>query len=766
MHIVRGNSVAVRACIERLVASEKRPITFASGPIPWSWSCALSLFESLGRHLDKTEIERIERGHHHALNLLRVDPNIQDAVPVERPALGGYLTSHLSHNWFSKRPFVDALVDLFAPLLARSGATVVVPDLATVDEESQMLLRALCRKGFDRMIVGVGTDSRQDAPDDQGLLWRFGRRDVFRIAADLLCTPGVVLHEPLSGEASAAIPVISFIAPEDVCLARIEGDLPDEVDLAAVVNLMRARFRAFGNISVLRLGLAVLDHHERLSIGDGAEARALVALCAHNRQFRSEGNLSIGEFILSHTQTALQLETRSAVRCALLYRLAVTLGRRLGRTEEAEVAASAGIEEANCAGMAAFETAYQRAWCHNIRAYARARGKDKTGAEQDARDATEILRPFADTSAALGEATLGGVPRGWRADIQSSTAVFASGVALFKSLQNELEDAAAWRTAAQQLEPEHPGFARLVPMPWIDVYCAQFRPDLALVHAEEGLVGSRAERDALREYQFLFLGADLAFRLGEVERSMVFFQELQSLHRRYGQSRFLSSPELPSAAAYARAGHHGVAQAILSTALLDRTISAHGQAEIHLWLARISATRQESEIAQAQADLAIDVALSSGSLNTLTLVASTVGDIANRLDRPDDARESYARALELIEDTPRGKRGRLEVDWLRALVGQAETKRARPDSLLDAIRVVPGALRQTEGWWLLPRLLRWTASTCTRQIEDVREQAERAFSILATATMLRDDCKSHWHQVFGSRSPMAPAATPSSSGSG
>jgi len=692
------------------------------------WNGVRHLLTDVAGSLGRDRVERVLREHRAAASLV-VEDLAPAMTPGERRAADGLaarLTSHLSHNWAVQRPLFDAWAGILHDLLHGLDAVLLVSDLACLDWETLAACKALYRRFPDS---APGFRFHHDPhrpppePDPDGLLWQTRPGYVAEAALGFQILPGAVTVADAAPEP---------VAPEGPPSDRKGAVEPADPDLDAVVR----RFRSCAFTAALRRGLELLEHRPDLEPRQAATAHALVALCAHNRQFRTAGNQALADFLERHLVAALETEDRPELRCALLYRLGVTVGRRRGDLEAARIWCDRGADEARelrraCErgeiGLSPLRVAYQEGWLRNIRAYVRMRLGDLDGGARDLRTAFERL------AAARREAPPASGPeaRSWSRDVELSHSLLAGNLAALSHLSGDRDGTHRWRAVGHELSRDAPGIERYEASQWI-VLCRDFHlPRMALPQALEGLRGARRENDALWLHRLLTVTADLSDRLGRAHTTARLYRHAHRLRRELDDSPLLDRVELRAAAACARTGRFAEARSLLVEAATGR----HGartrsrlQVEIHTGMALLAARADNEATAEVSMEKALEHARTVGDI-PLRLRALTAAGLARQLlGHVDAAADLYREALAVLGSDPGS--AALAAEELRALVGLEEIAGPDRERMLRALERLPEALKDAEAWWDLPRLLTALARALATHELPAPEPAGRISDVL------------------------------------
>jgi len=707
IHIVRGPGAALEAVCVRLASKAAEPVWLAPPESPRSWNGVRNLFAGLARSRGRDAVERVLQRHRPAAG--RLLPRFAaDLSPDERTAarlMTACAESHLSHNLLVQRPLFEGWAALLAEVTA--GRTLVVPDVARLDRESLGALRTLYRRFPEQapdLILGFDPQRSPPQPDDQGVIWEIPVADGLKMALGLLALPRATWVEVDAGEAGDQrgpqdLDPSPWEDPEETAGWELLADrvAPEPSRAEAGVSAVQSTFRRFAFTATLRLGLGLLATGASLSRSQAAEVHALVALAAHNRQFRSLGNRPLAHFLERHLLAAWKDEIRPARRSALAYRLAVTVGRRLKRPEEGLGWAGHAIEEAQREGIATRQATHLEAWGRNIRAYAWMEG----GQLDKAR--TECERAFTLADAEVREGAGSAQKAAVAADpllreIAFTHALLADNLAALAELAGDDDGFRHWKEIGESPAAGVPGLVRFEGLSWVRFHRREGRLDRALPRAMAALDSARAEQDAFREYRYAVQTGDLMDRLGRHDESLERFREARDLRRRLGNPRFLRSVTAAAASVARRAGRLDEARTLLREVLADAEGAA--RAEGLAALGRIAAEAGDTEEAEARIGQAVDAAVELGERDVLVRVAVAAGEASLLLGRREKAREAFGRAREMADkEIP-------AADRLAVGLGLAETAEGSLsiENLRDLLVLLPEALDDADTWERLPRL--------------------------------------------------------------
>lgn len=751
IEVVRGQSADLDRYVAQLLP-EKGPALIlppTRGERRRSWQGVLDLLSAAVEHLGAEAVDAALRRHIAAASLL-IESLAADLTPEQRQRqerMAARSTSHLSHNWAIQRPLFEAWAALLNELLGPRDVELRIPDAAALDWETLAVLKALYRSYPQQappLVLGVDYGWPYEL-DGDGILWPVRPEYLLGAVAGFQMLPGAVTRDlepeepdgPANPHSQEKVPKPfgeDLETRARAMLGSAAADLTTD-DARLALAAVRGAFRRFGFTSCLHLGLELLRRDPPLDRQEVAEVHGLVALSAHNRQFRTAGNETLARFIESHLGAALEGEERPADRCALLYRLAVTCGRRLGDLDRAARWADQAVEEAGSADLPPVQAAHLEAWARNIRAYVRMRQKQPEEA------ITDSLTAFERLESRRGE--LPGEPPylddAWPREYIATQSLLAFNMAALYALTRDIEQFVHWQRVAHDLEEGYPGVERFEASNWISYFRAVLRLDLALEKAQRGLESARREHDAQLHYRFLLDVADLHYRRGEPQIAYELYRQEMALRERFNHPGHAFQSDLLRASAARRAGLIEEARKILRQALDEEIYqTAEAQTEILTELGRIAAQERDGDAAEHWMNQAIDLAVESGERDVLLRVVTAAGEACLGLDRREEALQAFRQGLEIAE-VGDDEAPPLASDRLPAVLGLLEC-----GELVDirvAVKLLPAALQASEAWWCVPRLLpHLTAAVRLRpDLLDTPELA-RPLAELVEAAGQRQDC--------------------------
>lgn len=749
--VIRGATAGLLAASSRFAVPPSRPLYVAQPPGRRlrSFGAIRTLLHQLRRELPADRIEAVLERHAPAAELLLPGrARHRPADPASAGALAARPTSHMTHNFILQHPAFEAWAALFVDLLEQGDFQLVVPSQTLLSWEDGALLKSLYRRFPDRapsLVLGLDPTFRE-SPDEHGVVWSMITYKSLSFGLDFLASqdrPPVDLAdlpEVPAAEAGLVREILESAAQDDsadpddldgkarAALSASPGPLERET-VQLVVDAVRASFRAFGFTSAIALGLDLLARQPDLAPEDAADLHTLIGLAAHNRQFEGFDNPAFPRFLDAHFAAALERETRPAHRCALLYRLAVVHGRRRKDVETAIVWADRAVAASRQGDLPPVEAAYQETWSRNIRAYILMRMGRLAEAE------AETLAGFQRIEGLFYElldlVARGEVDEMWELDIRSTHSLLAFNTQSLEAIQGrDTASLARWLERSQESVRSIPAMVRFEAFHFTEIYLRLLRPDLALPLVLRGMEDARREVDALREYDHARNAVALASRLGDTRTTLELIERVQSFRGRCGLPA-VPALEVVRALTLQREGRLDEARFLLEKAQSDPAHSSReAQAEIQAHRAAVEAQAGNQEEADRLLDRAIDLAVKSGDRDTLLRIAVAAGRCYQTLGRPDDAREAFEQALEIVEGAQPEDPPLPPLDLLRALLGIQEHGEQDPDLPRRILAVASAALDDPEAWWELPRVV--------PLLQEIGGDAEVRERILTAAGQRRD----------------------------
>ncbi len=683
---------------------------------------------------------------------------LTDRAEPESAAIGARVESHLTHNWVVQGPAFAAWARILAEILGASHAGLAVPSVNHLDWESLAALKCLFRlpgRAWPPLVVGF--DDREAEPqfDSDGINWRVPREYVRETVLSLLARSGTrCCSLEKSGAGSADQEAIPGVLPlaltgdEARAVSLLESRTRlDAAECLPVLRAMEACFRRYAFTAALWLGRELFRRAADVPDEVAARAHAVVALSAHNRQFSSQGNRALGTFIAAHLEAALAHESRPVVRCALLYRLAVAHGRRLGALEAAEQWARQATTEAEA--VESGSPRYQLAWAHNIMAYVRIRLKDAHGGRACMATALALVRAaeWRVDRTGLKRASGSNVP----GDLALTRSLVVNNLAAAEAHCGDIEGAACRLEEACRLEAAIEGSAKYWALSLINNLRNRHRPDLAQKSARSGLRAAAKDREASLQLMFRLQLADLSCRTGDAGSSARHFAAALRLRATLGPLG-ADYPDFDLAAAAAFEASRPARAEQLLRSKLDAAAAPSDElaAEVASRLAIVAARRGAQAEAEAWASHASDAAARNGHRHCLVRTATNLGRASRLLDRHEDARALLRWALQLV-DTRSSPDGVAAVDELLARVELQRCGALAAEEASRTLLLWPAAITSSAAWGVLPELV----GIWRQHAEPLRLGADDALdaslNLLRAASRARADCEAP--ADFGRRRP-------------
>ncbi len=745
IRIFKGSEENLLAYFQRRhLELPRSALFFTPADCTGSWDAIRGLLKQLSDRHGDDWITRILYQHLPAASI--VCPGLSEQLTETglhlRDALGPSITSHLSHNWIIQRPLFEAWARIVMQLAQESGSEILIPSPGLLDEQSYNVLRTIFRLfpvNLPHMEVGYAPERREAEPDQDGITWNFSAKDdrLFLFGLQTLSRAEAFNIANLD-----TFDVINFERdrPEGFSLHgtnyeyRALGSLREnagyrQLGCSKALNILWSAFSGFGFASALQMGLACLRQSSDLGAEQAADIHAIVSLSAHNLMFKSQ-DMRLIHFLESHLRSALALERRPDRRCALLYRLTVTLGRRKKDFRSGLAISDQGLAETKAGGLTPLDSRYQEAWIRNIRAYLFASLLEKKHSIAEAEAAYDLLADLVAEASAR-----------WALEIRMTRAVLSSNLCALARQAKDIISLEKWSRLEASVAEQLPGMARFIAINWIDFYRRALRLDLALASAIQGIASAKAERDSYREYALCVDAADLSYRLGKLAEALFFLEEARGLREVFVAGQEFASLDLQEVSIALRSGLPQRAAEILNRVVEENPGLPDILAEAWSLYALLAASEGDRPNADQRMNRAIELAVSSGERNTLLRIANTAGQVCKILGREAEAAEAYERALEIATSEIQGSRPPA-ADYLRALLGAQSCFGWSWEPTYTCLELLRPALDEWDTWWELERLIEAVQNAAARMPEAiVRGDSIRHIRLLVHAGRQRADCE-------------------------
>jgi hypothetical protein len=615
----------------------------------------LALSAESGAALAATELLREREMVCHVLGLEGL-PKRDRALPMRGSPC---LTSHLSHNWIPRWPFLTDLGEAVARLLGGCVQEIRVPSLRWVDAESLLTLQALSRRSdipMPKLRIACDEMETTDVADERGIVWSTPSHLLRRLQSSFrgAAHRGCSRIEILEGSAPSLRPVASACEVTSTC---------GEGSPRARLTRVREWFYTYGFTSALRDGLALLDQDPQLAPSEIAELYHLVGLAAHNRQFQSTADKKLEHFLWDCFSRAYALETDLERRAALCYRLAVVSGRRLKRRDEGEEWAERGIALAK--NLPEPQSAYQSAWCRNIRCLFQVQ---RQAPRQALADTAASIRRLEIPRERQGMSSSHLNARDW--DLLATRHILTNYCVTLAALSADRPSGLEWIENCQDFYTIFPAAEYLDALTWVDFYRLVGDVRAALALSERARRQAAEALDFARHFELTCEAGEFADRLGDHDRAAGLFQEARVVRNQLGRPASFPSLDLPLAAVLLRSGRPSAAEDLLNAALEEKALSsAHHRAEIFALLAACAAGRGERESADERINESIEAALESGTETALIQSALAAGEVALVLADLPTAQEAFLRAGDLLAQALAEADGTLAALGVRLICG-------------------------------------------------------------------------------------------------
>ena len=707
-----------------------------------SWQGLLWLIESVRDWEGDRVVDEILAEHRaiYAFADSRTAALLSPSEHEEHTYLSARPGAHLTHNWYLQTPLFTAWAKLLLALTKQAKPTLFLPNSDGIDAASLAALRTLYRSFGDSapdLVLGHATDRRTVVLDNDGLLWENdnNRRDrslsLFYMDTDVRVVPVTEARPGKTSEPPDAQRTCHEENHAEVLAERLlEAGPLDPPNRTRVVAAVEGAFRGFSFTRALVLGRALLDNGQ-LSGREAATVHGIIGLTAHNRQFSSKGNLPLADYLIHHFETALNHETRPAMRCALCYRLAVAYGRRKKELAPARKWAEQGLLEAATPGLAPSQAHYQRAWLHNIVAYLASQSRNLEESVAICETAyAQITGLETDPSPEQG------ITGAWARDFAKSASVLSANLVMLTTMQQDQQAYGKWVARAGSHAAGRPGMDKTETSLWMTFHRDSLNLVEALVWAERGIAYARTHREPYIAFTFHVDAADLTYRLGRLDEATAHLEDAARLRTLLGKPAGLVIPLRMVVRTCLRRGEFERIHAMLEPQLERGDVQAGILAEWAATLGLSAALQDRAEDAERWCERAIDTAVAHGDRGAMLRVALLAATACEALDRPEQAREAYEQALALCvpmgpqqAPPPPGDALTALIDY-QVLTGYDAALTRRGLSLLTRACEVP------EPWWRLAQFLPMARTLVAAQPDS---QIQTELDLLCRLTGQRTD---------------------------
>lgn len=718
-----------------------------------SWNGILRLIDGVCEHVGTARVQQVLWKHRTAASLLF--PGLLERLSAEehkaRERMSAHWDCHLTHNHAIQGPLFNAWGLLLHELLEEGPGELVLPAVHLMDAESLIALRAMIRTRRDEGpdVVLCHAPSSTPERDSRGLIWRETPRALEHYVNGFLSLPFAEKVEEASPLPCSFVPPTEagnslsrklgpgFIGeePELRALQALENAHGEEPERLAglLVAGMAAAFRRFGFMSTAWLGARFLELCETASPEQRLAALELLGISAHNTQFLRGDNAPLASFLESLYRRVLEEEQRPLHRLVVYYRLAVTLGRRQHRFDDAFEWAERIITEAPRLGLSGFETAYQLAWGLNFRAYLWNWRRNIERCKDDCVRGYEELSRVTD------------IPPSREVDhrfVQTVLVQNAAGMSFRLKRHPEWEQ---WLHRSGELEQQEPWSSRYRSRAWIRYYSARYRLDTALSYAWDGLANATRALDWAAIFRFQVESGVLCYRLAHLNQALQAFEEARSLRGRLLEPGQFPPVELPLALACLRAGRLESAEALLEACLAE-CLAASGnarpqaQAEILSLLAVVAAHARKAEQARERIHEALALSARLKERDVVIRTAAWAGHACRVLGLESEAAESFSCVLRASGKVREGEVPPPAGPHFVALVNLAQLAPGEVDTDMASrlVGLLPAAFQEGDTWWELPRVLEVLGDCLQRGLLDLKSpRVSRSLSLLVSLASQR-----------------------------
>ncbi|MEO1628492.1 MAG: tetratricopeptide repeat protein, partial [Bacteroidota bacterium] len=584
-------------------------------------------------------------------------------------------------------------------LLKPCDCQLFVPDMSQLDPETLRTFDHYYRfvpDASQQLIVGFPTDL-VDRPDERGITWHRSTSTVQFFVGGWKLYPHathIVLDQNAPAEETVNWHETNIPSPEVQFLQSLDEGNWTEDRVDALLNWMEQTYGRYSFRAVLKAGMNFLEKIDALDAVQRSTLHGLIGSAANFYQFSHLPNPPFDRFLVGEFHKALEHESRPAVRCALLYRIAFAYSERLENQEEAEKWADQAVEAAAHPHLSRLQQNYHLAWACNVRGHVYAFHDRYDDFVKDSALGYEILK----SGVAQLEETSNDPFNYWLDDYRMSLFNLAIHQIYTGDETDRYDYSREWFPITEGVVKKMSPMLRFDTFHWIEYYRNKLSLRDALAAAERGIADAFKFKHH-QIYIYSFCAADLSYRIGDAAKAVEFFQ-MAKKHRPVYNDIFKGlSPDWFIAKCHERLGQKDKAAAIYQS-LLTLEKDEHLSMKCCLQLAQMEARRSQRETADQYINQAIDLALKQAGPNPLLKVAATAGQCLHWLGDEAGARDAYQRANDLSagQDAINGHY------LLESLVGQLIAFGYDEALAERAIRLIPEAIDEIDSWWNLNEL--------------------------------------------------------------
>lgn len=746
IEILKGDSIQLHAhCAKKYGEQNHTLLLIGDAEIALPYTIVRLLLPQFRRLVGDNEINRILEKYKLVTSLIFpcLMEHLTEQEKLEQTIICARLSSNITHNRIAKTTINENCVALIMEVAKVQTFKIAIPDVRHLDVGSIDVIKVLKKQHSEHapdILMGFNPDWGKERIDyKNGLVYYSSVDALINIQAFVYSFEAIAdtvseietNHEAIElGSLKDRIDILD----DAIVLSALELITSDDYEETTENNelMMEAiwhSFKLYDFTMALKLAHPFMEKSPNISRKAKGEMYHIIGLSAHNRQFFSQGNENLGLFLKRMFERTLEYEENPENRVGAIYRLIVTLSRRLNLHEEAFQQFEFAISELDTLTFDPAHRALLKGWVLNINSFVLMRSRRINEAIKYHEDAFDLLKDVQSNIEHLNK------------EIRFTQAVLAENLTTLSSLINDRMRMKYWCSIEESYSREWPGLSAVPFAEWQQFYYKGFELNKALENAQKGVRKAADNFEYILEYFFTMSLADINIRLGNYEEALTYFKKSMSFQAQLAYN-FTSATSLKIGVVSSMIGLRRFDEALNYTKEMisqNESESPFDQIEIYILQAFTHAHLKNFEKSDEIINKAIDLAVEEGNFNLLIHTACKAGDLCQLLGRKEDALNAYCQALEIMESQADATNASNIVE---INLGLFEMNQTDFSPLLAAIRSLPNALKTNYAVWqhlnrFLSNYLRVTEKTSL----DFFKSSESELTSIIRAAKQREDCK-------------------------
>jgi len=658
------------------------------------------------------------------------------------------LSSNITHSRVAKDTLIRESSEIIHKLFSTHQLRLVIPDIRQLDTGSIDVLRHLYHVSSDiapAIVIGYDPNWGETIFDEEiGVSWyrSVDSVTIFQAFINSFKAKATDIKTLEHKAVLATKPATTFVLKLDADDEALEwivfqkvASLPKKItatEALQIFNTIEKCFRLFDFTNALFLSLKTVETIEpHLSDTQKGKLYHIIGLSAHNRHFFSQQNNPLAHFLLETFKKALQYEKDPARKTAILYRLIVTVSRRLNNTELAFEYVEKAYKELNTSDFKEYDQPILTAWINNIHSFLLMKEKKIEAAIEMQAKGFYLLENLQDISVKEIEI-----------EIEYTKAVLAENLATLNSITENVEAMEFWYAKEVAFTQQWPSLNATSFAEWQSFYFQNLQLTQALQKTEQGLINSKDSFNYILEYFFTLSAADINYRLGNAQKAIVYFDSAIAMQSQIDHS-YISSHilQLSIIKSHIQLAEYDTAIQQLTKINLDKE-SIESTIEIQSLLAFCHAKKNATITAEQHINTAIDLAMQSAEASLLYKVCISGGMIAQELQN-EEAIGFYKKALEIANVTIEGNSFQPNsYEMVRLYMGLFQLENQHTSWLVLAIDQLEIALKKhADSWQELNSILTMILSLPESSQKQLLLEKQEAIQKITKAAAQRNDCE-------------------------